>query len=60
MNKIVIQSDGTPHGTKVFAGNTELTRITSIKWEMKDAQSTGIATLTFFDVEIQAVGELEE
>ena len=58
--KILINSDGTPQGTKVFAGNTELEGITSIKWELKDAQSIAKVTLTFLDVEIRAVGELEE
>lgn len=56
---IKIVSDGTPHGTTFHDADTgeQVRGVVSAKWEMKDCDSIGVATLTFELASVDVVGE---
>ncbi len=58
VQKLKIVSDGTAQGTKVYAGNTQLTGIIRLELEPVEAGEPVVAKLTFDSVELDMVADL--
>ena len=58
-SKVRIVSDGTPAGTKVFAGDAEVANISKIEWKLDANDGFAKAIVTIDLVEIDVVVEVE-
>jgi hypothetical protein len=58
MGRLIIESDGTPNGTKILSESTreQITNVTSINWTISYAKGSE-AVITLVDIPVKAIAE---